>query len=94
MEGKYDKDKHRIRLELILEKWDDILGIINEELPSSKYIESLMLKLGMPTRLAEIGVDEKLLPDIFRASKDMRDKYVLPRLLWDLGILDSFAESL
>jgi hypothetical protein len=25
---------------------------------------------------------------IFRATKDIRDKYVLSRLLWDLGILD------
>ncbi len=33
-----------------------------------------------------------LLPDNFLASKDIRDKYVLSRLLWDLGSIDEFAK--
>jgi glycerol-1-phosphate dehydrogenase [NAD(P)+] len=93
-EGKYDKQKHRERLEIILDKWDGILNIINEELPSSEYIEALMLRLGLPIDISEIGIDEKLMPDIFRASKDIRDKYVLPRLLWDLGVIDEFATNI
>ena len=93
-ERKYDKAKHSARLDIILEKWDEIINIINEELPHSEDIEALMLKLGMPTDIAEIGIDENLLPDIFCATKDIRDKYVLSRLLWDLGIIDEFAENL
>ena len=92
--SQYDKQKHRERLEIILDKWDGILNIINEELPSSEYIEALMLRLGLPIDISEIGIDEKLMPDIFRASKDIRDKYVLPRLLWDLGIIDEFATNI
>ena len=38
--------------------------------------------------MEEIGIDNKLLPMTFKASKDIRDKYVLPRLCWDLGIID------
>ena len=30
---------------------------------------------------------------IFRATKDIRDKYVLSRLLWDLGILDEMLDA-
>ena len=93
-EGKYDRKKHAERLEIIIEKWDDILKIIDEELPDSRSIEALMTELGLPTDVAGIGVDKCLLPDIFLASKDIRDKYVLPRLLWDLGIIDEFAETL
>ena len=44
--------------------------------------------------LTEIGIDEELLPMTFKASKDIRDKYVLSRLAWDLGILDEIAEDL
>jgi hypothetical protein len=29
-----------------------------------------------------------------KASKDIRDKYVLSRLLWDLGLLDDFSERI
>ena len=38
--------------------------------------------------MAEIGLDEEILPLTFKASKDIRDKYVLSRLCWDLGIID------
>ena len=93
-EGKYDKKKHSERLDIIIEKWDEILKIIGEELPSSKSLESFMLKIGLPTELSEIGIDKSLVPDIFKATKDIRDKYVLPRLLWDLGIIDEFAEGI
>ena len=93
-EGKYDKEKHRNRLETIIENWNEIQRIISEELPSSEVVEALMTDLGLPTDIADIGVDKALLPEIFLASKDIRDKYVLPRLLFDLGIADEFAESL
>ncbi len=35
-----------------------------------------------------IGVDYELLPMTFMATKDIRDKYVLSRLAWDLGVLE------
>lgn len=93
-EGKYDVAKHHARLEVILSHWDEIQAIIAEELPSAEFVESLMKKLGLPTDVREIGIDEARLPEVFLATKDIRDKYVLSRLLWDLGIVDEFAESL
>ena len=93
-EGKYDTGKHARRLKLIIEKWDTILGIIREELPTVEYLDKLYASLGLPKSPTEIGTDAELLPDIFRASKDIRDKYVLSRLLWDLGIIDEMAETI
>lgn len=43
---------------------------------------------------SEIGIDESLLPMMLKSTKDIRDKYVLSRLLWDTGLLDEFAQSL
>ena len=87
-ERKYDVTFHRKRLKIILEHWDEILKIIEEELPSSQALETLLDTIDAPKTLAQIGVDETMLPIIFRATKDIRDKYVLSRLLWDLGVLD------
>ena len=42
----------------------------------------------------EIGLESALLPMTLKASKDIRDKYVLSRLLWDLGLLDDFSERI
>lgn len=90
-EGKYDTVAHAQRLEVILSNWDAILKIIDEELPSSAQLEALLDTIDAPKSLSAIGVNENLLPTIFRATKDIRDKYVLSRLAWDLGIIDEIV---
>ena len=90
-EGKYNKEAHALRLETILEKWEDILQIMEEELPASAEIEALLDAIEAPKSLGDIGIEEALLPTIFGATKDIRDKYVLSRLAWDLGVLDEIV---
>lgn len=87
-ENKYSKPKHEKRLDKIIENWDKILDIIKDELPSSKEIENLLDKLHAPKTVSEIGLDPSIMPMTFKASKDVRDKYILSRLAWDLGIID------
>jgi len=87
-ERKYDCALHARRLETILENWDQILEIIGQELPSLQELDALLDVIGAPKTLPEIGIPEEQLPLIFRATKDIRDKYVLSRLAWDLGILE------
>lgn len=90
-EGKYRKDTHPARFNIIAEKWDRILQIMDEELPSSEEIEKLLDTIGIPKDLSAIGVDTECARTTFKATKDIRDKYVLSRLAWDLGILDELA---
>lgn len=87
-EQKYDPAKHEARLSVILEKWDTICQIIREEIPSQKEIAAILDQIGAPKTPAEIGIDCDLLTT-FKATKDIRDKYVLSRLLWDLGLIDT-----
>lgn len=87
-EGKYDLAKHEKRLDRILSHWDEILQIIDEELLPSAELERVLDTLGAPKTAAEIGIDEATVPQTFRTTEDIRDKYVLSRLCWDLGILD------
>ena len=87
-EQKYNAKKHEKRLGCLIENFQNVLQIINEELPTLADIEELFEKTGLPTTLEEIGLDEELLPVTFKATKDIRDKYVLSSMCWDLGILD------
>ena len=87
-EGKYDLAGHGKRLNTILEHWEQILQIIQQELPSCEDLEQLLDTLGIPKTLSQIGTDDTMLPAIFSATKDIRDKYVLSRLAWDLGVLN------
>jgi len=87
-ERKYDVEKHAKRLDVIISEWDKIMQIIDEEMPSSDEIENLLDTIDAPKKVSDIGIEEEIVPMTFKAAKDIRDKYVLPRLFWDLGILD------
>lgn len=87
-EQKYNVDAHKIRIQKIIDNWDGILNIINQELPSSADLEKLFDTLGLPKTAEEIGLSSDILPLTFKTTKDMRDKYVLSRLCWDLGVID------
>ena len=79
-EGKYRKDTHPARFQIIADNWNRILQIMDEELPSSEEIAKLLDTIGIPTDLTTIGVDTECARTTFKATKDIRDKYVLSRL--------------
>ena len=93
-EGKYDLRKHKTRLDQIISNWAALLSVMDEELPAAEDIERLLEMIGAPKEAQEIGISGDLLPMSFKATKDIRDKYVLSRLCWDLGVLDELADSL
>ena len=86
-EGKYNLIKHANRLEIIINKWEIIKEIIKKEIPTKKEIEDILTSIGAPKSIEEIGIDCDI-KFALKATKDIRDKYVLSRLLWDLGELD------
>ncbi|NLM09401.1 MAG: sn-glycerol-1-phosphate dehydrogenase [Clostridiaceae bacterium] len=88
IEGKYDSESHAKRLDIIIARWDEILNIILEELPSLEQVEKYMSEIGMPTRPKKMGYSDAEVEATFLATKDIRNKYVGSRLLWDLGFLD------
>ena len=92
-EGKYDPAKHAERLARIIADWDGIRKII-AELPPSGELEAFMKRIGHPTSFAGICVSEEDARGAFLLAKDIRDKYVLGRLLWDLGLLEEFAAEI
>jgi len=93
-EKKYDKSTHPARFQKIVDNWDAILKIIDEELPSAEELSKIMDTIGISQDLNTIGVDSQCAKLTFKSTKDIRDKYVLSRLAWDLGILDELCNLL
>jgi len=93
-EKKYDKAAHSGRLERICDQWDAVLKILDEELPAYEELAGLMDRIGISKDLETIGVDRETAKLTFQATKDIRNKYVLSHLAWDLGILDVLSEML
>ncbi|MBQ9481821.1 MAG: sn-glycerol-1-phosphate dehydrogenase [Clostridia bacterium] len=91
-ERKYDAAKHAARLEAILGKWKDIISIIEEEIPLKSQINGILGKIGAPETIEELGIEGDIYR-VFGFTKDIRDKYVLSRLLWDLGETENVFRS-
>lgn len=54
-----------------------------------------MKSINLPFSFEGIGIEKELIPVAFEFTKDIRDKYVLSHLFWDLGISteELFAEN-
>ena len=84
---KNDKTRHAARLTKILENWDEILKIIDEELPDREAIAAIMKGLEMPMTPEDINISWEDTCDAFIGSRDIRDKYLSSSMLWDMGVL-------
>ncbi len=87
-EGKHDWKRYQARIARIEQHWDEIQRIIAEEIPPYEYALSVMRAVGAPTSAEEIGESRESVEDALVSSQEIRDKYVLSRLLWDLGLLE------
>ena len=87
-EGKHDWTRYQARIERIERNWDEIQRVIADEIPPYEYALSIMQAAGGPTSAEEIGESRESVEDALVASQEIRDKYVLSRLLWDLGLLE------
>lgn len=93
-ECKYDKTTHPARYMKIKNNWESIIQILNEELPTVQRLSEILDTIGISKDLQTIGVDSQTAKMTFKATKDIRDKYVLSRLAWDIGVLDELCELL
>lgn len=87
---KYDIAKHNERIDIIINNRDKILSIIEEELPDIKWFEKLFARLNFSSDF----IEDDTLSLAFKATKDIRYKYVLSHLAWDLGVIDEIGEGL
>ena len=91
---KNDREGRLKRAERIISNWDRILSIIENTLPEYDSVKDLMEKIGAPTKPSEIGMSADDVIDAFVHSRDMRNKYLISSLIWDIGYMDAFAEML
>ncbi|MCD8224378.1 MAG: sn-glycerol-1-phosphate dehydrogenase [Clostridiales bacterium] len=91
-EQKYSKSAHKARYHIIEENWNSILKILNEELPDPQKLKRLLDTIGISDNLSSLDITSEIAALTFKTTKDIRDKYILSRLAWDLGILDDLCD--
>lgn len=91
--GKNGREERLRRAEQIAASWDTLMAVF-ESVPPYGEVETLMRKVGMPARPEEIGLSPQDVADAFVCSRDIRNKYLLSSLIWDIGYMDEFAERI
>ena len=82
------------RLEAIRNRRKEILWAIRHDLPAVSEIEELLLSLDAPVHPEQIGVTLEEVRGAVLYAKEVRDRYTLLGLLWDLGLSEEFADRL
>lgn len=85
--GKNTRAVHEKRLQNLLAHWNQVLQAMDEELPDVQELLQLMRDTGMPTTPQELGLDQGAVHRAYLGTREIRDKYLLSSMLWDLGLL-------
>lgn len=93
-EHKYARAHFLARLDRIAEHWTEILEIIDRELVTHKELCSILQSIGATTTPLELGIDCTNIGEIFDATRDIRDKYTVSRLIFDLGLTEEIKQLL
>ena len=80
------------RIDAMEEHWEEIRTLL-EDLPSSGEIEHILRSLGSPSLPGEIGVEGELLKNTFLYCKEVRARYTILQMVWDLGLPDTLSDQ-
>ena len=84
-------EEKKKRFNSIRAHWETIVSILTEG-PSVSEIEDLLKRAGAPMNPKEIGVDERIVFDSILYAKEIRPRYTVLQLLWDIDLLGDFAQ--
>jgi glycerol-1-phosphate dehydrogenase [NAD(P)+] len=83
----------RSRLTQLVEEWDMVLEEVRSTLRSEKSLEDELVSAEAPVRFSDLGVDKDRAWRAIAHSKDIRNRYTILHLAWELGVLDDWADQ-
>jgi glycerol-1-phosphate dehydrogenase [NAD(P)+] len=87
-------ESHRKRIKIIEKKWFDIIKMIDQILPTTKTIEKILLDVKAPINPIQIDIDADTFYNSLIYGKEVRNRYGILQLLWDLGLLEEFSREI
>ncbi len=83
----------RARLTTLKENWPTVLTRIKRTLRTRADIEQELRSANAPVRFADLDVDRDRARRAITHSKDIRNRYTILHLAWELGMLDVWADK-
>ena len=87
---KNDIQPRLLRIDAAEQKWDEVCALL-DELPTAEWLAGKLSEAGCPSSPAQIGLDADTLCTALVCAKEMRARYTLLQLLWDLDCLEELA---
>ena len=81
------------RLTAIEARWEEI-QVLAQAAPRAEEIAQVLESLDAPTRPEQVGVDSAYIADGILFAKELRDRYTILQLLWDIDRLEEMKEVL
>lgn len=86
-------DQLRARLSTLKSDWDDIMPKVKRTLRTQDAIEQELRQGLAPVRFAELSVARDRARGAITRSKDIRNRYTILHLAWELGMLETWTDQ-
>lgn len=83
----------KTRLERLVAEWDVVMEEVAQTLRSYESLEEELRAAGGPLRFRDLGVSRERALRAITHSKDIRNRYTILHLAWELGFMDQWAEE-
>lgn len=83
----------RARLTQVVEGWDALWDDLGQSLQSPAELRAVLARAGAPTNAHALGIPEVELREAYRIARDIRARYSILDLAWELGLLDALEET-
>lgn len=83
----------RARLQQIVDEWDVLTDEIGVMLRTRASLEEELSAAGCPTRFRDLDVARDRAREAIVWSKDIRNRYTILHVAWELGLLDEWADE-
>ncbi|MHB8131292.1 MAG: sn-glycerol-1-phosphate dehydrogenase [Mobilitalea sp.] len=90
--GKNNPENVLPRLKQLEMYWSEVKEIVTS-LPSADYIRHLLLSLEAPSDPMSVGIDKTTFINSFIVAKELRNRFGLLQILFDLGLTKEIAEQ-
>ena len=92
--GKNSPENVLPRIDTIQRQFETMKAFGQKWLPKSEEIRAMLSRYGAPVNPHEVGISSQQIEDGVVVAKELRNRYGLLQILFDLGLLQPFAERL
>ncbi|MCI8327561.1 MAG: sn-glycerol-1-phosphate dehydrogenase [Lachnospiraceae bacterium] len=92
--GKNNIENRNKRLDRIENVWQEMVSLIQTELPVLDDLRQMMIDLNEPVNPNQLGISMEQVKDAIILAKEVRNRFTILQILWDLNLLESYANDM